>query len=107
MGRYISILVLGFTVGCSSTPDAGNWDTLPTREIVISKRHPHSDFLKVRLLTIAEGGLTEIQVDETGEVLRAVPGDFFVPSYFGRHGLQLLGASRDRGEAHLLRIGAK
>jgi hypothetical protein len=77
------------------------------REITLSKRHPQDDLLKVRLVAVAEDGTTTVQVLQTGERLRAVLGDFFVPGYFGRHGLQLLGSSPEKQEALLLRVGGK
>ena|ERR1035441_9658796 len=107
MRIYLLILLFGLAAGCSSAPDTQNWDTRPTREITLSKRHPQDDLLKVRLVAIAEDGATTIQVLQTGETLRAARGDFFVPGYFGRHGLQLLGSSPKKQEALLLRIGGE
>ena len=107
MSRYFAILSFALAAGCASAPDARNLDSYPTREIVLSSRHPQNDFLKVRLIAIAKDGTTTIQVVETGEMLRAVRGDFFVPAYFGRHGLQLIGASPEKHKAYLLRIGGK
>ncbi len=107
MRKYVLIVFLGLAAGCSSAPDVRNWDSPPTREITLSKRHPQDDLLKVRLVAVAEDGTTTIQVLQTGETLSAVRGCFFVPGYFGRHGLQLLGACPEEKEALLLRIGGK
>ncbi len=107
MRDFLLIVFLGLATGCSSGPRARDWDTRPTREFTLSKRHPQDDLLKVRLVAVAEDGTTTIQVLQTGETLRAARGDFFVPGHFGRHGLQLLGSSPEKQEALLLRIGGK
>jgi hypothetical protein len=71
--------------------------------VVLSQKHPVDDFINARLVTIAKDGATTIEVAETGERLTAAPGEYFVSSAYGTEGLQLVSASADRNEAHLVR----
>src|SRR5689334_8902392 len=103
MSRLLAILLLGLMVGCSSVPGGGITSSTYTREIVLSRRRPQNDFAKARLVTIAEDGTTTIQCVETGDTLRAAPGEFFAPGPYGTHGLQLISASAEKKEAHLVR----
>jgi hypothetical protein len=103
MSRLLAILFLGLMVGCSSVPGGRIMHSLYTREVVLSRQHPQDDLLKAKLVAIAEDGTTTIQCIETGDTLRAVPGEFFSPGPYGTQGLQLISASADKHEAHLLR----
>jgi hypothetical protein len=103
MLRLLAILLLGLMVGCSSVPGGRITHSLYTREVVLSYEHPEDDFLKAKLVAIAEDGTTTIQCVGTGDTLRAAPGEFFTPGPYGIQGLQLISASADNHEAHLLR----
>ena len=112
MTRFIVILSLGLAAGCSSvpsyriTPLSGGRIThsLYQREILLSRQHPQDDFLRAKLVAIAEDGTTTIQAAETGEILRAAPGEYFTPGPYGTQGLQLISASAEKHEAHFVRI---
>jgi hypothetical protein len=103
MTRFIIIFLLGLSVGCSSVQHGLFTHTLYTREIVLSRQHPEDDFVKAKLLAIAEDGKTTIQCVQTGDTLQAAPGEYFAPGPYGTHGLQLISASADKYEVHLLR----
>jgi hypothetical protein len=102
---FLSILSLIVLVaGCSSAPRGPVLtSTGYRREVVLSLKHPEDDFIKAKLVTIAKNGTTTIEVTETGERLTAAPGEYFVSSVYGTVGLQLVSASADRNEAHLVR----
>lgn len=103
MSRLLVMLLLGLMVGCSSVPGGRITHSLYAREIVLSRQHSKDDFLKAKLVAIAEDGTTTIQCVGTGDTLRAAPGEFFAPGPYGTQGLQLISASADKHEAHLLR----
>jgi hypothetical protein len=103
MSRLLAILLLGLMVGCSSVPGGRITHSLYTREVALSHRRPQDDFLKAKLVAIAEDGTTTIQCVETGDTLRAAPGEFFASGPYGTHGLQLISASAEKHEARLLR----
>jgi hypothetical protein len=104
MTKYFAILLLGLVAGCSSAPSFSGRESfvLRSREVVLSRQHPQDDFLKARLVAIADDGATTIQVIDTGDTLRAVPGDFFAPGPYGIRGLKLISASAEKHEVHLL-----
>ena len=111
MTRFIIILFLGLATGCSSvssnriTPLTGGGIThsLYRREILLSRQNPQDDFVKAKLVAIAKDGTTTIQSVETGETLRAAPGEYFTPGPYGTQGLQLISASAEKHEAHFVR----
>lgn len=107
MPRLLAILLLGLMVGCSSFPGGRITHSLYTREVTLSRQHPQDDFLKAKLVAIAEDGMTTIQCVETGDTLRADPGEFFAPGPYGTQGLQLISASAEKQEAHFLRTWCK
>jgi hypothetical protein len=86
MTKTFAILLLGLVVGCSSVRSGHITSTLYTREVVLSLRHPEDDFLKAKLVAIAEDGTTTIGLISTGDTLRAAPGDYFSSNTFGAHG---------------------
>jgi hypothetical protein len=102
---FFSILsLIALVAGCSSAPRGlVHTSTSYRREVVLSQKHPVDDFINARLVTIAKDGATTIEVAETGERLTAAPGEYFVSSAYGTEGLQLVSASADRNEAHLVR----
>jgi hypothetical protein len=55
----------------------------------------------VRLVSVAPGGSTTIELVPAGQKLTATPGDFFVSEVFGTQGLQLLSVSPDTNEVVL------
>jgi hypothetical protein len=105
MTRFPVTLLLGPMVGCSSAPVplAGLTFSQHSREVVLSREHPQDDFLKAKLVAIANDGTTTIQSLEDGDTLRAAPGRFFAPGPYGSEGLQLLSASAAKHEPRLLR----
>jgi hypothetical protein len=105
MPRHIAILLLGFLAACSSAPHPNERLSfvLRTKEILLSRQHLEDDFIKARLVSIAQDGATTIQSLETGDILQAAPGEYFAPGPYGFRGLQLLSASAEMHEAHLLR----
>ena len=103
MFRLLATLSFGLVIGCSSVPGDRITHSLYTREVVLSRQHPQDNFLRAKLVAIAEDGTTTIQYVETGDTLRTVPGEFFAPGPYGAQGLQLISASADKHEAHLLR----
>src|ERR1043166_6962204 len=78
--------------------------TLYSREVVLSKEHPDDDFLKARLVSVAEDGTTRIQTFASDETLEAPVGGYFVgTNAYGTHGLRLISASHQNGEARFER----
>src|SRR5215510_3597003 len=104
MHRAILILLVALSSGCSSVPDGHTGFTLYSRKIVLSREHPRDDFIKARLISIAEDGTTRIQAVTFGEILEAPVGGYFVGTNgYGTEGLRLISASTRTGEAHLIR----
>ena len=97
--------------GCkssSSSPISGRvfsytWsESLMSRQIHLSPKHPTDSDAKIRLVSIASDSTTTIRLD-SGERLSAKPGDYFACGQFGLHGLRLTSASPDTGAAELQR----
>jgi hypothetical protein len=103
MTRYLAIIFLGFVVGCSFAPGGRISHSLYTREVLLSTGHPQDDFIKAKLVAVAEDGTTTSQVVQTGETLRAPLGECFVSTAYGKEGLRLISASAEKQEARLLR----
>ncbi len=103
MTKYLITLLSGLVIGCSSVPSGRVTHSLYTREVVFSQQHPQDDFLKARLIAIADDGTTTIEVISTGDRLRAGAGEYFAPGPYGAQGLQLVSASAEKQEARLLR----
>lgn len=109
MIKTFIVLVIGLMGGCSSAPRGriihvrSTTRTTYTREVVLSRQHPKDDFLKARLVTVAEDGTTTIEAGSTHDLLRAAPGHFFSSTNYGTEGLQLISASAQTQEARFLR----
>jgi hypothetical protein len=110
MTRYFTLILLVLVAGCSSYSHV-----LRSREIVLSPEHPWDAFINASIVSIADDGTTIIRTTDSATVkqLQAVPGGFFAPhpyqtndlrSVYGFHGLQLISASAEKHEAHLLRL---
>jgi hypothetical protein len=105
MPRLLLALLLIAVAGCSSVPGGRIVHTLKGREVVLSMERPEDDFLKARLLFIADDGATRIQALGSGETLEAPIGGYFVgTNAFGTQGLRLVSASRQTGEARFMRM---
>ena len=102
MTKSLAIILLGLFVGCSTVPLRLGSNRHYHRDVVLSRQHPQDDFLKVRLVAIAEDGTTTIEVNSTGETLRAAPGKYFVSKAYGTQGLRLISASDEKHEARFL-----
>jgi hypothetical protein len=110
LGRYVfTILLVVVVAGCSrlaeySAPREGFACVLHEREVVLTTEHPEDDFLKAKLVSIAEDGRTRIKVLASGETLESSVGSYFVgTNAYGLRGLYLVSASRQKGEARFLR----
>jgi len=103
MTKTFSMLLLGLMVSCSSVPNGRVTSRTYIREVVLSRERSEDDFLKAKLVGVAEDGTTTITVAPTGETLRAVPDGYFVSTAYGTHGLKLISASAEKQEARFLR----
>ncbi len=107
MNRFISfaLLILALWLsGCSSPRSLpGTRHTLVEWHVTLSQAKPegHVGQFSVRLLDIADDGTTQIRLQQTGKVLSAGLGQYFVSEGFGREGLKLLSASKSDGTARL------
>ena len=100
--RARCILLLALAAGCSSSPHGRIVHSHHTREVVLSGEHPTDDFIKARLVAIAEDGTTRILALPSGETLEAPVGGYFVgTNAYGTRGLRLISASSQTGEARL------
>ena len=75
-------------------------ESLMSRQIRLSPKHPADSDIKIRLVSVASDSTTTIRLD-SGEQLSAKPGDYFTCEQFGTHGLELVSASHEAGEAQL------
>ncbi len=99
---------LTFLSGCSSTrPFGGTTYSLVLQDITLSVAKPTAQLgeYTIRLLSIADDGMTEIRVIQTDKVLSARPGQCFVSYEFGQEGLQLLSASKSSGTVSMISRG--
>jgi hypothetical protein len=72
---------------------------------MLSHQYPEEDFIKARLFSIADDGTTRIQTVTSGETLEAPIGGYFVgTNAYGTHGLRLIAASSQTGEARFKRM---
>jgi hypothetical protein len=105
MPNTLVILPLALAASCSFVPGGRIGFTLHSREIVLSSEHHENDFLKAKLVSIAEDGTTRIQTLTSGETLEAPVGGYFVgTNAYGSQGLRLVSASRQEGEARFKRM---
>jgi hypothetical protein len=77
-------------------------ESLMSREIHLSPKHPTDSDAKIRLVSVASDSTTTVRLD-SGEQLSAKPGEHFAYEQFGSHGLQLVSASPETGAAELRR----
>ena len=103
MRKIFVTLWLGLMVSCSSVPNGRVTSRTYIREVVLSWQHPEDDFLKARLVAVAQDGTTTIEVISTGDTLRAAPGGYFASTAYGTQGLKLISASAEKHEARFLR----
>ena len=108
--RYMFTILLAVVVtACSSltkysVPREGYVCVLHEREVILTTERPENDFLNARLISIAEDGRTRIKVLASGETLESSVGSYFVgTNAYGLHGLYLVAASRQKGEARFRR----
>jgi hypothetical protein len=99
---------LVFLCGCSSTRHLGGTTySLVQQDITLSLAKPTAQLgqYSIRLLSIADDGMTAIRVTQTDKVLSARPGQCFVSYEFGQEGLQLLSAAKSSGMASMISRG--
>jgi hypothetical protein len=109
MMRFFTILLLCVTAGCISSNLATSDDTITEyrQDIVLSIKHPENSVIEAKLIEIASDGTTTIEVMPAGPKLQARVGAYFVSAEYGKHGLELVSASPEKQEAHLVRRTAK
>ena len=105
---YFAAAMVALT-GCKSSSSSSvslpsyTWsESLMSREIHLSPKHPTDSDFKIRLVSVASDSTTTIRLD-SGAQLSAKPGEYFSCEQFGLHGLQLVSASPDTGGAELQR----
>jgi len=105
MLRALLIFLLAVAAGCSSVPGGRIVHSIYGREIVLSRERPTDDFIKARLVSIAEDGTTRILAVTSGEILEAAVGGYFIgTNAYGTQGLRLISASSQTGEARFERM---
>src|SRR5438105_3836206 len=96
----VALLLLSLSLlGCSSGyhGHANVTCSLAAQQITLSRVHPRDIALNIVLVSIAKDGTTALRFLDSGRIVRATPGDYFVSDEFGRHGLQLTRASAQTG----------
>lgn len=88
--------VCGFAGACSSSHTEHTRFTSAhySARTTLSREHPEDAQLRISLVSIDEHGNTTIRDLDSGRIMRASPGGYFVGPEFGRHGLRLVSASR-------------
>jgi hypothetical protein len=105
--HFIFAAVMVALAGCKSSSSSSislpsySWsESLMSREIHLSPKHPADSDAKIRLVSVASDSTTTIRLD-TGEQFSAKPGEYFACEQFGSHGLQLVSATPQSGAAEL------
>ncbi len=107
MLRQLSFFIGIVLLGCSA-PSGPYLTRFPVRNIEMMREirlSPDSDTdaeLRVRLVSVKEGGITTIELLDSGQRYTAKPGEFYVGA-FGNIGLQLISASSEPAAAVLMR----
>jgi hypothetical protein len=95
--------------GCSSgvSVHTSVTNTHYVTPITLTREHPTDLDTGVTLVSIRADGRTTVRILRSGRIIRARPGEYFTPTpEFGRHGLQLIRASRATGEVSIERTTA-
>jgi hypothetical protein len=88
--------LVALLTACSSSYVAHTPVTIAhySNRITLSREHPTDARLGIGLVSISANGNTAIRILDSGRIIRASPGGYFVGPEFGREGLQLVSASR-------------
>lgn len=101
------ILFLMFGFGCVHQEQAVRSISHYQKRLVLSvERGGQVGQYAIRIVSIADDGLTQISIVGSEKSFAALPGGYFESREFGSHGLQLLAASKANGTAEFVIRGA-
>lgn len=89
------VCMVALLTACSSSYVAHTTATIAhySNRTTLSREHPTDTHLGIGLVSISRNGTTAIRILDSGRIIRASPGGYFVGPEFGREGLQLVSAS--------------
>lgn len=102
MLRILIVPVLAMRLVCFAFAADREGFVTYRRLAVLTSQRPTNEFLRVKLISIDTNGSTRIQVLSSGEIIEApVGGHFSGTNGFGKLGVRLASASREKSEARL------